>query len=350
MASHDIFNFEQSNLFERFGENYDYFSQQGQQAIGYCKSINGKIYPVGFVNEVYLPYPLDPRILVSNYGNLFSTYLNKYLDQYERPWDGYVIASHKSQRIYVHIAVARTFLLNSPYYGIMVNHLDGIKSHNWVWNLEWCDNKANIQHAYRTGLCKGNSRNDPDNLWFNDEQKHQICKMIQDKVPTKKIAEVIGVPFSRKFTKLISKVRNKDRWADISKDYVFESALKTDEEIHKICQLLDSGMESKDVARVLGMELDNRFYTLIHDLRAGKRFPDIVSQYPNVKRVYKTDQEAEYACKRLVEGISPQMVAYEMGYEYDDSFKSFISGLVNGKTFKYATTKYPQLLNMNIIL
>ena len=51
----------------------------------------------------------------------------------------------------IHRMVAETFLDN-PNNLTDVNHKDGDKSHNSVDNLEWCDRRDNIKHAYDTGL------------------------------------------------------------------------------------------------------------------------------------------------------------------------------------------------------
>ena len=37
---------------------------------------------------------------------------------------------------------------NKPF----VNHIDGVKSNDCVWNLEWATHKENDQHAYKIGL------------------------------------------------------------------------------------------------------------------------------------------------------------------------------------------------------
>lgn len=56
----------------------------------------------------------------------------------------------------IHRLVAKTFIPN-PHNLPQVNHKDGNKENNCVWNLEWVNHQANMQHASKNGLASGGS-------------------------------------------------------------------------------------------------------------------------------------------------------------------------------------------------
>lgn len=91
--------------------------------------------------------------LVSNFGDIYSKITNKIMKQKIDRYGYPVISITNNDGIKkyppVHRLVASTFKFDSwsPTRNI-VNHIDGVKTNNYVDNLEWCTNKENIDHSY----------------------------------------------------------------------------------------------------------------------------------------------------------------------------------------------------------
>jgi|LauGreDrversion4_2_1035121.scaffolds.fasta_scaffold61211_3 hypothetical protein len=92
---------------------------------------------------------------VSNLGNIRSKITNKIL----KPTlvNGYLSiglrTNDKTVTSFIHRLVATSFIV-CPDKTYVVNHKDGIKTNNWVENLEWVSQSENSKHAYRTNLHK----------------------------------------------------------------------------------------------------------------------------------------------------------------------------------------------------
>lgn len=107
---------------------------------------------------------IDERIAVSSLGNIKSmNYKNSGRQQILKPAKdkkGYLRTMLKFgddyKTIKVHRLIAQTFIPN-PLNLLQVNHINGIKTDNRVENLEWCDNRTNIVHAYENALIKTKS-------------------------------------------------------------------------------------------------------------------------------------------------------------------------------------------------
>lgn len=81
------------------------------------------------------------------------------------------------ERWKVHRLVAYLFIPN-PNNLPQVNHINGNKHDNSIYNLEWCDAKYNNRHAVMTGLndiSKSNS-----DRWKNKEWANKVRKNISD--------------------------------------------------------------------------------------------------------------------------------------------------------------------------
>lgn len=72
-----------------------------------------------------------------------------------------------SKTYLVHRLVATLHIPNPNKYS-QINHLDGNKSNNAIWNLEWCTGQQNVKHSVITGLVKRGD--DRPNSKLTDEQ------------------------------------------------------------------------------------------------------------------------------------------------------------------------------------
>lgn len=99
--------------------------------------------------EIWKPYLLDQKYLISNLGRIKSLRINKIMKQQTDRY-GYKYISLKgnvNKKKKVHRLVAETFIDNFENKE-QVNHKDGNKNNNCVENLEWVTCRENLKHLY----------------------------------------------------------------------------------------------------------------------------------------------------------------------------------------------------------
>ena len=137
---------------------------------------------------------------VSNFGRGKSFY-NKKIRILKDVLDGCGYAmwrlykDGKPKMLKGHTVTARTFIPNledKP----QINHINGDKLNNCVWNLEWSTGKENMQHAFRTGLEKPKRGCDSPNTNLTPEQIIEIretCILGSKNFGAKALAKKYGV-------------------------------------------------------------------------------------------------------------------------------------------------------------
>jgi predicted XRE-type DNA-binding protein len=81
----------------------------------------------------------------------------------------------KTKKHYIHRLVAQAFIENANNKK-EVNHLDGDRSNNHLYNLEWVTRRENEKHAHEMGLKNQTGENNPM-CKFSDETVKQIRLM-----------------------------------------------------------------------------------------------------------------------------------------------------------------------------
>ena len=122
--------------------------------------------------------------MISNYGNIIVKSTQKQIKPfisnsgYKRV--GLCTNKHNKRKNYsVHVLVAALFYNKIPNHNEHVNHVDGIKFHNYYKNLEIISIGENIKHAYDTGLMKSGMNHHLGK--FDDSIIHKICKHLENK-------------------------------------------------------------------------------------------------------------------------------------------------------------------------
>ena len=176
----------------------------------------------------------DNAYMISSYGRLYDrktckTYPccdmfdnqlspNRYYRVYLRDKYSGRVSVFPIHRI---LMLSRYPIANSEQYE--VNHKDGIKCHNWEWNLEWVTPKENIRHAFNTGLAKTGEHH--QEAKHTEKEIRLLCELIAKGYTNEEISQMITL--SNPDVKLIntlSNLRRKHCWVKISDEYDWSNA------------------------------------------------------------------------------------------------------------------------------
>ena len=179
-------------------------------------------------NEIWKPlvYRFVKRNMyeVSNYGNIRNVHTGRMLTPCPSE-KGYMMAclrcvDNKSRNIKIHKIVAELFVPGRTITLNEVNHKDGDKENNSMWNLEWTSRSANIRHGFENGLIPV-MRGSRNGMTIYDEKTVRlVCErliMFGGSINrTFKYLKSSGINIDRN---LVMDIKYKKRWRHISDEY-----------------------------------------------------------------------------------------------------------------------------------
>lgn len=240
-------------------------------------------------------YNIKPIYMISNFGRIYSK-LNNHLLKTNIINSGYVRVTlrtleNKQKDFLVHRLVMICFNPIDNYNELQVNHKDGVKTNNYIDNLEWCNQSENIIHAYNKGLYKYGENNNFAIL--TNEQVHLICQGLCERMSYKDICiKKLNTEYTDSMKANICAIKNGYNWEHISRLYNIPITNRnnqyfTDKQIHEICKLLESGTNTTDIISAMNINTNNmdknqvqNLRELINRIRRKERFHRI-SQYYN---------------------------------------------------------------------
>lgn len=120
-------------------------------------------------------------------------YIRKEIELKQHKLKGYIFVNLKKNKFHetrlLHRLIAITFVPN-PKNKPCINHIDGNKANNTYWNLEWCTQKENVRHAFRTGLSSALRGELHNNATLTESQAIEVRNSLES---TTSLAKKYGV-------------------------------------------------------------------------------------------------------------------------------------------------------------
>ncbi len=189
----------------------------------------------------------------------------------------YTIAGYHNKmrvKIVIHREVAKAFIPN-PENKPQVNHISGVKTCNWVGNLEWVTPKENAEHAVRTGLMNFKGEHHPENVYSKDLIV-TACKMLEDpKYRLIDVERLTGINRS-----ILYSIRTGISWKEVSKDFNIIAPIKQEkfdpDKLEEASYLLGcTDLSYAKINKITGIPLR----TLAKIVKLSKGYSDLSMKY-----------------------------------------------------------------------
>ena len=248
--------------------------------------------------EVWIPIPhiAVPGVydiyLISNYGKVYSKTISRCMKEtiMNNGYHTVILVTEYGPKVQlVHRLVMLSFSYIIGCENLDVNHLDGNKSHNYIWNLEWATRVENMKHAYDYGLCQlGENSN---NGKLTDDQAKLICYNLSIGTPINTIIDIIENTSHNcnNLKAVIYAILERQAWTHISKDYEFKKYISSSyniDQVKYICEKLQDKTKIKDIMTGLGIDINSldekeflKYYNAISNIKRRKTHTEISSGY-----------------------------------------------------------------------
>ena len=180
---------------------------------------------------------IKPMYEISTYGEIRNKNTGKILSKTKNE-KGYCMIGLmtdtqpvKQKTFKVHILVASTFIIKpeiSNLEKLTVNHKNGDKEDNSIYNLEWLTFSENIRHSYKEGLNIPRRGILNGCALYNDNLIRFICKSIANKHKSNDIIKNVKNKYNIEINKhTVSDIKRKKRWKHISDEYFIKEGSTT---------------------------------------------------------------------------------------------------------------------------
>lgn len=211
-----------------------------------------------------------------------------------------------------------------------VNHKDANKLNLDISNLEWCTSKENMDHAWRNGLITVGPDKEGS---LSEEQVREILQYFKDGYGYTDIKRKTGTTAS-----VIRDVCLGNHWSSYIRDEFdlegvhVKGERVSDETVHNICKLLESGDYSIiEVSEKLGIPK-----SIVDSVVYKNNHKDISSKYDLTHITkYRNSPLIRHVCELIDEGLPNKEIAERLNV-----MKHYICGIKSCKNFKEIVKNY----------
>lgn len=329
-----------------------------------------KIDPIQFADEEYrditdLAVPnVAPYYMISNYGHVYNKRRNHLMSPSSNR-RGYQIVGLSLNgggclTRTVHRLVMLTFCYIANHDVLEVNHKNGDKKCNCLYNLEWVTPLENMHHAYETGLNPNYGENSRL-AKLSNEQVHYICQCFSEGIPFDEISRRMGPLPVKNIYGTLNNILARHSWNSIGSQYVFQeyhSGLDrfTIEEVVQVCNYLQMKYNYKEILTAMGYDIYSMtpecldsYNKIISGIRTKTRYTEISETYnfPTGNAQTFTNDQVREICSYLEKQMTFDQILEALGYDLENmdrsemlNIKSVLSAIKNRARFKKISEPY----------
>lgn len=330
----------------------DYLSQQMQMA-PYADGTYRQ--PVVFVYEIFkqVAVPSLERYYISNMGRLFDTEKmchciplkrDKGSIYYTIRW-GYNGVNDFCQKS-AQWFMMMTFKPIQNTEGMSIVFLDHNPANLDLDNMEWMNYNQKQQFMVNSGI--GSVGENHYQTKYTENQIRRICQLLEKGMKSNQIKLIMtDLPNDPLFDDVCTRLRTGAGWKHVACDYNLTKLNERfgDEFIHKVCDLLEQGKSNKEIAEKLGVEYNVRLQSLCAHLRGHKpTYQRFLDAHPNIPLV---TAESRGISLEVTEKIAKLMSEGYKNWEIIQKLKSIEPRLNNSSLSKITQRlKFPKDKNV----
>lgn len=176
---------------------------------------------------------------------------------------------------------------------LVPDHLDNNGLNNIYTNLEWKTRGQNVSDAFKMGYIN-NSGPNHKGVFIKASEAHIICTLLEDDKSYDYIIAFMGYPNTKKYRRLLIRIKNGLAWKEISSSYNInkieykysDAQIKNMKLIPRILSLHESGKSNSEIIGIMFPNEQNREkrLRLIRDVCNHRIFKSYIESIEKDKR------------------------------------------------------------------